>query len=106
MAKLLIRIKAKLLVNEFIAKLLDCYIRYDRSILCLKDDDNIVPRSLLVDIISVCELIASSNKRFFGINSHINDNLKFVHIKFGHRKFQFGHILFLCAPHSTIKEAF
>lgn len=106
MPKLLIRIKANLLVYEFIAKLLDCYVRYVRPILCLKSDDNIVPRCLLVDIVSVSELIASSNKRFFSISSHINDNLKFVLIKFGHRKFQFGHVLFLCAPHSTIKEAF
>ena len=106
MAKLLIRIKANLLVYEFIAKLVDYHIRNVISILCLKNSNNFVTRRLLVDIKSVCELIASSNKRFFGVNSHINNNLKSILIKFGHREFQFGHVLFLCAPHSTIKEAF
>ena len=98
MAELLIRIKANLLVYEFIAKLLDYYIRYFITILCLKNSDNIVIRFLLVNIESVCKLIASSNKRFFGINSHINDNLKFILIKLGYREFQFGHILYFTAP--------
>ena len=67
MAKLLIRIKANLLVYEFITKLLDYYIRYVISILRLKSNYNIVLRCLLMNIEAVCKLIASSNKRFFGV---------------------------------------
>ena len=65
MAKLLIRVKANLLVNEFVAKLLDYNIRNSIAILRLKNNDNIIARCLLVNIESVCELIASSDKRFF-----------------------------------------
>lgn len=91
MAKLLIRIKANLLVNEFIAKLLDHKFRNIITILRFKNYDYIITRCLLMDVESVSKLIASSNKRFFGINCHINDNLKFIIFKFCNRKFQFSH---------------
>ena len=67
MAKLLIRIKANLLVNEFIAKLLDHKFQNIITILRFKYNYNIIARCLLMDIKSVCKLIASSNKRFFGV---------------------------------------
>ena len=98
MAKLLIHIKANLLVYKFIAKLLDYNFRNGISIHSFKNDDYIITRCLLMYKESVCKLIASSNKRFFGIKSHINDNLKSILFKFGHRELQFGHILLSPRP--------
>ena len=50
MAKLLIRIKANLLVNEFIAKLLDHKFRNIITILRFKYNYNIIAGYLLMDI--------------------------------------------------------
>ena len=91
MTKLVIRIKSNLLVNKFVAKLLDYKFRNGISVLRFKNGDNVITRCLLMDMESVSKLIASSNKRFFGINCHINDNLKFILFKFCNRKFQFSH---------------
>ena len=67
MPKLQIRVEANLLIYEFITKLLDHDFRNSIAILRFKYNDNIIARCLLVDIISVSKLIASSNKCFFGV---------------------------------------
>ena len=67
MSKLLIRVKTNLLVYEFITKLLDHDFRNSIGILRFKYNANIIARCMLMDIISVSKLIASSNKCFFGV---------------------------------------
>ena len=67
MTKLQIRIMTNLLVNEFVAKLLDHKFRNIITILRFKYNYNIIARCLLMDIKSLCKLIASSNKGSFGV---------------------------------------
>ena len=65
MAKLLIRIKANLLVNEFIAELLNSFFRNRVAILCFKHHKNVFSICLLMNIEAVGKLIASSSKGLF-----------------------------------------
>lgn len=97
MAKLQIRIVTNLLVNEFIAELLDSFLRNSISILRFKHYTHRISFCLLMNKKSICKLITSCNNCFFGIQRHINNNLKFVIVNFGNRKFQFSH------SHSNIR---
>ncbi len=97
MAKLQIRIVTNLLVNEFIAELLDSFLRNSITFFRFKHNTHRISFCLLMNKESICKLIASSNNCFFGIQRHIYNNLKFVIVNFGNRKFQFSH------SHSNIR---
>lgn len=86
MAKLQIRIVTNLLVNEFIAELLDSFLRNSISILRFKHYTHRISFCLLMNKKSICKLIASSNNCFFGIQRQVYNNLKFVIFKLGNGK--------------------
>ena len=82
MSKLLIRIKANLLVYKFIAKQFDNFFHNNIAIFRLKHNNDCISICLLMNIESVSKLIASCNEGFFCIQFHINNNLKFILFKF------------------------
>ena len=91
MAKLQIRIVTNLMVNEFIAELLDSFLRNSITVLRFKHNTHRISFCLLMNKESICKLIASSNNCFFGIQRHIYNNLKLVILKFGNGKYQCTH---------------
>ena len=97
MAKLQIRIVTNLLVNEFIAELLDSFLRNSMTFLRFKHNTHRISFRLLMNKESVSKLIASRDNCFFGIQCHIYNNLKLVIVEFSNRKIQFSH------SHSNIR---
>ncbi len=86
MTKLQIRIVTNLLVYEFIAELLDSFLRNSITFLRFKHNTHRISFCLLMNKESICKLIASSNNCFFGIQRQVYNNLKFVIFKLGNGK--------------------
>ncbi len=92
MAKLQIRIVTNLLVNEFIAELLDSFLRNSITFFRFKHNTHRISFCLLMNKVLISKFIASCNNCFFSIQRHIYNNLKFVIIKFGNREYKFCHM--------------